>query len=271
MRAKSAELKSCYFTGTLEGLRDSVIEASKEALKHINILEHKGGHPRKGSIDLIPIHPITEETKLNDCGDIATEIGIALKSTHPELAIFYFGHADLPKKRDLVQRRKQVKWFQEKNIERSKHGLAGIGAIPYMSNFNVMINCNDPQVAKNIATSIRDRNGGLLGVQAMAFPHGANKMEIACNVDLVHLDRKNSKQIEAVKDGKFVKNMGDFYMTPFDVIHNEIRLKAEAAGCSIHGDSVIIGFTPQEAGKITHDCLMSGETYAVGKFKKAQM
>ena len=36
-------------------------------------------------------------------------------------------------------------------------------------------------------------NVGLLGVQAMAFPHGENQIEVACNVDLVLYDEKNPK------------------------------------------------------------------------------
>ena len=34
---------------------------------------------------------------------------------------------------------------------------------------------------------------GLIGVQAMAFPHGENQIEVACNVDLVPFDENNPK------------------------------------------------------------------------------
>ena len=80
-------------------------------MDHINIAEHEGGHPRKGAVDLIPIHPLNEETYLEDCGKVALKIGEKLKSYSSELSIFYFGHADIPLKRDLVQRRKEVGWF----------------------------------------------------------------------------------------------------------------------------------------------------------------
>ena len=40
-----------FLSGTLEGVRKSVIAASEHALNNINILNHDGGHPRKGAVD----------------------------------------------------------------------------------------------------------------------------------------------------------------------------------------------------------------------------
>ena len=95
-------------------MKRSVIAASKHALDNINILNHDGGHPRKGSVDLIPIHPITEESTLEDCAKIALDIGKELVTSHSELSVFYFGHADLEFKRDLVCRRKELGWFENR-------------------------------------------------------------------------------------------------------------------------------------------------------------
>ena len=44
--------------------------------------------------------------------------------------------------------------------QKSKHGLTGIGASPYMSNFNVMLETNNLEVGQNIARKIRERTGG---------------------------------------------------------------------------------------------------------------
>ena len=59
-----------FLSGTLEGVRKSVIAASEHALNNINILNHDGGHPRKGAVDLIPIHQST----FNNCAQITLEI-----------------------------------------------------------------------------------------------------------------------------------------------------------------------------------------------------
>ena len=100
-----------YSLGTLGGLLKSVLNSSREALNLIDFSKHEGGHPRKGLVDLIPIHPLNEDTSLSECGDLAVAIGQSLLKTHPELDVFYFGHADI-EKRDLVQRRKEVGWFK---------------------------------------------------------------------------------------------------------------------------------------------------------------
>ena len=62
---------SYFLSGTLEGVRKSVIAASEHALNNINILNHDGGHPRKGAVDFIPI----QQSNLNNSSKIAFEIG----------------------------------------------------------------------------------------------------------------------------------------------------------------------------------------------------
>lgn len=194
------------------------------------------------------------------------KVGQELVENYPELSVFYFGHADQPLKRDLVQVRKEVGWFKEESNAKSRLGLTGIGAIPYMSNFNVMIHCQDLKIGQEIAKSIRERNGGLLGVQAMAFSHGENQIEIACNVDLIS-DEDETRFAKG--KGNLSRVFGQYFMTPFPVILDEIKKKTEEKGCKIVGDSVIIGFTPSEAGRITKECLKNGETWIVGQFKQA--
>ena len=53
--------------------------------------------------------------------------------------VFRFGWADRPDKRSLVQMRKRVRWFSDDVVSSKEHGLVGIGAIPYMTNFNVTL------------------------------------------------------------------------------------------------------------------------------------
>ena len=84
------------------------------------INSHYGGHPRKGIIDLIPIHPITENTTLEDCAGVAIRVSQNLTKTKVEKSgeriqqdvdTFLFGHADIPLRRSLVTMRKNVKWY----------------------------------------------------------------------------------------------------------------------------------------------------------------
>ena len=85
----------------------------------LGINQHQGGHPRKGVVDLIPIHPISENTSLKDCASVAIRISEHLQTLKddenvrdsPIVDTFLFGSADVPMKRSLVAMRKQVDWY----------------------------------------------------------------------------------------------------------------------------------------------------------------
>ena len=49
----------------------SVTAACLEAYSLIDLEKHIGGHPRLGSVDLVPIHPISPDISLDECGHIA--------------------------------------------------------------------------------------------------------------------------------------------------------------------------------------------------------
>ena len=61
----------------------SVVDACCTAYKMIDLNEHEGGHPRLGAVDLIPIHPMSPDVTLADCGIIAKGIiaGIIKRGT----------------------------------------------------------------------------------------------------------------------------------------------------------------------------------------------
>ena len=45
--------------------------ACKTAYNLIDLRNHEGIHPRLGSVDLVPLHPISQDTSLEDLGIIA--------------------------------------------------------------------------------------------------------------------------------------------------------------------------------------------------------
>ena len=84
--------------------------------------------------------------------------------------------------------------------EMKKYGLTGIGAIPYMTNFNVTLKDGiNLDIGRKVAAKIRNSNAdgtGCLGVQSMAFNHIENRIEIACNVELLEYNPSNSRHVE---------------------------------------------------------------------------
>ena len=180
----------------IENLQTSVVNACKAAYQEINLKDHIGGHPRLGSVDLIPIYPISPLVSLGECGDIAKGIGNQIVSGVQGTSVFYFGTADHPNARGLVRRRKEVGWYKGRHgmsydgvqydtgaPPTARYGLTGVGASPFVMNCNVTIETNNLQVGQTIARTIRGASpGGLKGVQAMAFDHEGS-VEIACNVE----------------------------------------------------------------------------------------
>ena len=177
-------------------LASCVTEACKVAYELIDLRKHHGVHPRLGAVDLVPVYPISPSVSLNQCGQIARDIGKQITEEIPGTSVFFFGTADHPKQRGLVERRKEVGWYEGRYgvsynginfdmgaMPTSRYGCTGVGASPYVMNCNVSVETNDAVLGREIARKIRGSTaGGLPGVQAMAFEH-EGCIEIACNVE----------------------------------------------------------------------------------------
>ena len=191
----------------IQHLQTSVVNACKVAFEKINLQSHTGGHPRLGSVDLIPIYPISPSVSLRECGEIAKGIGNQIVQEVLGTSVFFFGTADDPNMRSLVERRKEVKWYRggrgisydgvKYDIGKPptlQYGLTGVGSSPYVMNCNVTIDTKDLQVGQEIAKGIRGATpGGLKGVQSMAFDHEGS-VEIACNVEAFVIDQVGGNQ-----------------------------------------------------------------------------
>ena len=64
----------------------------------------------------------------------------------------------------------------------SSSGIVVVGACPWVMNYNVPLASTDLNKGKRIARKVSERGGGLVKVQAMALLHGADCIEIACNL-----------------------------------------------------------------------------------------
>ena len=57
-------------------------------------------------------------------------------------------------------------------------GIATVGAVPWVVNYNVLLDTGDMALARRIARAVSSRGGGVACVEAMALPHTAG--ESAC-------------------------------------------------------------------------------------------
>ncbi|KAK2493704.1 hypothetical protein MC885_001275 [Smutsia gigantea] len=111
---------------SVDKLGDSVLAACTEAFESIDMEVHEGTHPCLGAVDLIPIYPLSG-VGMEECGAVARSLAENLVLHVPGCSVFLFGEADLPEKRSLVQRRKQLGWFIRRDFSALEPDL---GAAP---------------------------------------------------------------------------------------------------------------------------------------------
>ena len=123
-----------------------MVSACKEAFRLIDLEQHRGLHPRLGAVDLIPVHPITEETSLADCHSLATNVCRRLLTEAPGSSFFLYRFG--VEAESLPVRRREVGWFSSEvrpGLAPSlghltpHRGLTGAGASPLMANFNISL------------------------------------------------------------------------------------------------------------------------------------
>nr|XP_015095491.1 formiminotransferase N-terminal subdomain-containing protein isoform X1 [Vicugna pacos] len=256
---------------SVEELGDSILAACMEAFRSIDMEVQEGIHPCLGAVDLIPIYPLSG-VRVEECGAVARSLAENLVERVPGCSVFLFGEADLPEKRSLVQRRKQLGWFTRRDFSAlepdlrvapaRRCGLTGIGASPYVMNCNVTIDSQDLALGQEIASAIRGSNvNGLKGVQTMAFPH-EGKIEIACNVESF----EEHEVKESSEDSRYMAYsvLGDhFYYTSPHYIEARVKKLASDQGIGTIGRA-LIGFTPQEC----KDCAEHAIKEHIGEFWK---
>ncbi|XP_056389563.1 formiminotransferase N-terminal subdomain-containing protein isoform X2 [Hyla sarda] len=250
----------------------SVVSSCVEGFTCIDHSRHEGVHPCLGGIDLVPIYPLSGVT-LEQCGEIARGIAEELVTQVPGCSMFLFGYADIAEMRSLADKRRSLGWFRKNcNVDEikadvgmkpcGKYGITGVGASPYVMNCNITLDTQDLTSGKAIATAIRERTGGLKGVQAMAFPN-KGQVEIACNVESF---RDIPENISAADVDKYVSYhiCGDtFSYISLHHIEAKVQNLAACKGIKTTG-TALVGFTPQEC-RVTAEYAIS---HGIGEFWK---
>ncbi|XP_040005328.1 formiminotransferase N-terminal subdomain-containing protein isoform X2 [Xiphias gladius] len=258
-----------------DSLREAVLSACEKACGLIDMCDHKGVHPCMGAVDLIPIYPLGEEVRVEDCAKEAQAVAQGLTERVQGTSAFLFGWADSPLQRGLAQRRKEMGWFKKTpDLEalkpdlgpqpQKRFGLTGVGASPYVMNCNVTINTRDIAVGRSIATAIRESTpGGLPGVQVLALPH-EGAVEIACNVESVK-GSPPSHMTAGEPWPSFSINGEPYCHAPASLITARVAELAGRQGVGTKG-TALVGFTPHECRGLAELALSQG----IAEFWKEQ-
>ena len=167
---------------SIAGRRDRLVEglmgAIGEAVRRIDLREHRGVHPRVGAADVVPIIPFGGAT-LDECRDIARETGQRVWS-ELHVPVYYYGHGERRTLADIRAGRASPDLGGP-----GLHLTAGavcVGARRTLVAFNVTLFGIDLVGARALARSIRESSAGLRGVQALAFELPGSRVQLSMNL-----------------------------------------------------------------------------------------
>jgi glutamate formiminotransferase len=172
---------------TIVGDASQVLEAgialAGVALERIDLRRHGGVHPRIGSLDVLPFVPL-EGATLQDAAALAHRAGAEIWRRYHVPSFYYGAAARRPERRLLPEIRRNADWLPDEG-DLARHASAGaiaIGARDILIAFNVELASGDLAAAKEIARAVRERNGGLRSLRALALPRSSDRVQVSLNV-----------------------------------------------------------------------------------------
>ncbi|MHB1908824.1 MAG: glutamate formimidoyltransferase [Nitrososphaerales archaeon] len=170
------------FVGSPEAVVEAALASSQIAIGAIDLRTHKGEHPRMGAVDVVPFVPLRGIT-MEECVGLANSFAREFSVRFQVPVFMYEEAAKRPERRDLFTvRRGQFESLREligKDPSREPDygpstihpsaGATAVGARQVLIAYNVNLGTDDLQIAKKIAHSIRERDGGLPKVKALGF------------------------------------------------------------------------------------------------------
>ncbi|MGA8098628.1 MAG: glutamate formimidoyltransferase [Candidatus Cybelea sp.] len=162
---------------------EAAIALAGVALERIDLRGHSGVHPRIGSLDVLPFVPLKGAT-LQDAAALAHRAGAEIWKRYRVPSFYYGAAARRPERRFLPDIRRNADWPPDEG-DLSRHASAGaiaIGARDILIAFNVELASGDLAVAEEIARAVRERNGGLRSLRALALPRSSDRVQVSLNV-----------------------------------------------------------------------------------------
>jgi glutamate formiminotransferase / 5-formyltetrahydrofolate cyclo-ligase len=170
--------------GEAAPLHDAVLALVDHALRHIDLRQHAGEHPRLGAVDVVPFVPVAGVT-MAACVELARTTAAAVAERHGVPVYLYEEAATAPARRNLEDIRRgefeglaakmqQPDWVPDfgPSAPHASAGATVVGARMPLIAFNINLATDRLDVAKKIAAGIRHSSGGLRFVKAMGVALG---------------------------------------------------------------------------------------------------
>ena len=176
-----------------EGLADALVAGAAEAIRAIDMREHRGVHPAIGALDVCPLVWLDAGAR-----EQAEVVARAVAAAIGELGVPVFLYGALAAGPDRAERAYfrngglAELWLRMESGElRPDHGpalphhTAGatlVTARPPLGAFNVELDSGDLELAQSVAAGLREAGGGLPGVRAIGLPLSSGRAQVSTNV-----------------------------------------------------------------------------------------
>jgi len=210
----------------------AAVALAEVTLAHIDMRSHRGAHPRIGALDVLPFVPLRGAT-LDDAvtlahraaGRIWRELGIpsflyGAAASQPHRALL--GDVRRGEFEGLAARAVDAAWqFDYGDVAHVSAGAVAIGARPILLAFNVELASRDLKLARAIARTLRESNGGLRSLRALGIALPNERVQVSFNIT-------------------------DHAATPIERVTELVRVMAARAGVEI-ARTELIGLMPEAA------------------------
>jgi len=222
------------FLGAPDAVIDAAFKACKVASELIDMRKHKGGHPRMGATDVMPLIPIKDIT-VEEAVEYSKKLGERIGNELKIPVFLYEKSASAPHRENLADiRRGQYEGMAEKMKEaewkpdycsenfNEKSGAVAVGARMPLVAYNINLNTKDVEIAKAIAKTIRAKTGGFTYCKAMGL----------------EIEEKGITQVSM--------NLTDYTKTGVMRVFEAVKREAARYGVNVI-ESEIIGLVPMGA------------------------
>jgi glutamate formiminotransferase len=227
--------------GDPKQMLDAVFRMIRVATRLIDMEKHLGEHPRIGATDVVPFIPVSGLT-MDQCVRMAKTLG---RWVGRELKIPVYLYEAAATRSDRVNladvRQGQYESLKEEiktNPQRKPdfgparmHPTAGaivIGARKFLIAYNVNLDTKNVDIAKKIARTVREKDGGFLAVKAMGFEI-KDKGYTQVSMNLCDYEKTNMGEVfekikeEAKKRRVKVINSEIYGLVPLEVLVDLIQ------------------------------------------------
>ncbi|MBW2573500.1 MAG: glutamate formimidoyltransferase, partial [Deltaproteobacteria bacterium] len=236
----------------------ALIEAIGAAIECIDMRKHEGQHPRMGAVDVVPFIPV-KNLSMTETVEISRKVAEEVSEKYNLPVFLYEESAVRPERRNLSDIRKgqfegmtdkikQPEWkpdFGPEEIHPTA-GVTAVGARMPLVAFNVNLDTDKLEIAKDIAKKVRYISGGLRYCKGIG----------------VELKERSIVQVSM--------NMTDFTKTGLYRSFELIKLEAERYGVNVVG-SEIVGLVPMAALIDTAVYYLGIENFSIAQVLETQI